>query len=149
LDRTMITPERLAQCDFFARMEPATLEALAPQVSVEERKAGETVFEEGSPGDRLYVIERGRLEVVKGEITGTQRPLAELRAGHVVGEMAVMDLRPRSATVRAISDATLLVITRQALLQLMEENPVAAAEVLVGVAHALSERLRLCSPHLK
>ncbi len=144
----MVTPDRLTQCDFFQPMERAVLDSLSRYFDVQEYKTGEVVFEEGAPGTHLYIIERGALEVIKGAITGEQRPLAELRPGEVVGEMAVMDLRPRSATVRAKTHAALLAVSRDNLLKMLAEEPRAAAALLLQMGQALSERLRLSSARL-
>jgi len=144
----MVTAERLSACEFFAPIEPSVVPGLADYFEVADYQAGATVFEEGAPGTDLYVIERGSLEVLKATISGEHLALAELRRGQVVGEMAVMDLRPRSATVRAKTDATLLTISRDKLLKMLQENPRAGAALLMRVGQLLSERLRLSSVHL-
>ncbi len=144
----MVTAERLSACEFFAQMEPAILSALAGYFEVADYQAGQTVFEEGAPGTHLYIVERGSLEVLKTTITGEHLVLAELRRGQVAGEMAVMDLRPRSATVRAQTDVSLLVISRDKLLEMLQQDPRAGAALLMRVGQLLSERLRLSSVHL-
>lgn len=144
----MVTADRLGRCDFFQEIDPSLLEALGRYFDVEQLPAGQTVFEEGAPGTHLYIVEEGSLEVVKPDITGAEHVLAELRRGQVVGEMAVMDLRPSSATVRAKADTTLLAISRDDLLKMLQEAPRAAAALILGVAHSLSERLRISSPRL-
>jgi len=74
--------------------------------------AGATVYREGDASDCAYVIAEGEIEVVRaaGE---TAVPLAILRAGQIFGEVGIIRNRPRSTTTRAVSDATLVVITRE------------------------------------
>ncbi len=69
--------------------------------------AGQKVFTEGEKGDRAYLIQEGQIEIVKnGLVLGT------LSKGELFGEMALVDDQPRMATAQAVSDASLVIITR-------------------------------------
>ncbi len=76
--------------------------------------AGEVVVREGDPGDHAYVVQQGRLEVIR-ERDGQRDVLRSLGPGDCFGEMAVFRQAPRSATVVALFDTELLVVTREAL----------------------------------
>ena len=79
----------------------AALETLAARAQPRHYEAGETVFEEGSPGDCMHLVRAGALEVRRTE--GVERyVLARLVPGHAFGELAVLDRTPRTATVVAV-----------------------------------------------
>ena len=98
---------------------------------------GEVVFREGLMGDTMYLIRSGRVVVLKGDL---QSPtiLGYRRAGEIIGEMALLENRPRSATVVALDALRLLGINRQAFQQLVEETPSLGMNLMA----LLSSRLR-------
>lgn len=103
-------------------------------------EAGQVVFEEGEPGDSLFVIRSGCLAVVKGTDENLTI-LSFLDAGKVFGEMALLDNRPRSATIVAVRSSRLLEIKRQEFEALLRMNP----EVGRGIMGVLSANLRRMS----
>jgi EAL domain-containing protein (putative c-di-GMP-specific phosphodiesterase class I) len=84
-------------------------------------RQGTVIFREGDVGHCAYMLLRGRVEV---SVTrpGTPLVLAERGAGEIFGEMAIIDDLPRSATVRAVEDCELLLITREQLIRRIEET---------------------------
>lgn len=98
--------------------------------------AGETILEEGEPGSVAYVLASGRCEVFK-TVDGVKVPLRVLEAGDVFGETAVFTSKPRSATVVALTDCTVKIVTRDALERELERNPWMGAFV-----RAVAERFR-------
>ncbi|MCU0508238.1 MAG: SpoIIE family protein phosphatase [Anaerolineae bacterium] len=93
--------------------------------------AGQTVFVEGEPGDRFYIVEAGLLEVVKALGTEEQRRLAERGPGEYFGEMSLFDPAGlRTATVRAITPARLLSLHRADFQNLLKAHPALAFEML-------------------
>jgi len=77
-----------------------------------ERKvfyAGQVVFKEGDLGDRAYLIQDGQIEISK-----TGLPLATLGKGELFGEMALVDDQPRMASAKALSDVSVVIISRDA-----------------------------------
>jgi CRP-like cAMP-binding protein len=98
---------------------------------------GTVLFREGDAGDRMFVIESGRVEVIK--LVGDVRfVLATLGPGDSVGEMALLDRRPRFADAVVAEDCRLVVIDASTFDQLVREN----GEVAVRIMRKLSERLR-------
>ncbi len=75
-------------------------------------KAGEIVFRQGDFPDRLYVIGKGEVEVIREDPLHGEVPLARLGPGEVFGEMGILGNTPRSATIRAAADLELLSIHR-------------------------------------
>ncbi len=74
--------------------------------------AGASLFREGDVGDRAYLVQEGIIEIVRRRADGTEVVLGEVGKGGIFGEMALVDDKPRMATARALTAATLLVVTR-------------------------------------
>ena len=101
--------------------------------------AGETVMKEGDPGAEAYVVERGLLDVRRGDAS-----LARLGPGDWVGEMALLLDEPRSATVTAATDAQLRRVTRHDMGHVLAEDPRRTEELLRQLARrvkAVNERV--------
>ncbi|MBI4338613.1 MAG: cyclic nucleotide-binding domain-containing protein [Chloroflexi bacterium] len=89
----------------------------------------EVVCRQGEPGDRMYVVQAGRLEVLREEGDG-EVLVGELAKGDVFGEMAIFDRQPRSATVRAKGNARVLTLDRRGFLRRVHEDPSLAFQIL-------------------
>jgi signal transduction histidine kinase len=113
--------------------ETAALVASADRLSV---KAGTLIIEEGTPGECLYVILSGELEVSKRD-NDRQIVLATRKPGEFLGEMSLLENAPRTASVRAVRDSELLAIGPAAFRQLLEGRPSTATTVLRTVAARL------------
>lgn len=96
----------------------------------------ETVFEEDAPGDAFYLIRRGSVRVVKGKENPVVISIREER--DYIGEMAILDDEPRSATVEAQEDTEMLVIKRDDFHRLVVTHPT----VVFSLFKCLSRRLR-------
>jgi hypothetical protein len=103
-------------------------------------KPGDTLFREGDSSDFACHILDGRVEVVK-ESCGHPVVLGELKSGDYVGEMGVIEGRPRSATVRAVSEVSVEVLPGDAFLAHISNDSKAAQNML----HRLSEKIRTLS----
>lgn len=93
--------------------------------------------EEAEDGDSFYLISAGRVRVVRDR-AGHEELLAHLGPGEFFGETALLDGKPRSATVIAEEDTRCLVLPRWELLRVMRRNP----EIGIQMLTAMSERLR-------
>lgn len=98
---------------------------------------GTVLFQEGEPGDRMFVIQTGRVQIVK-RVGDVRFPLATLGPGDCIGEMALLDGQPRSADAIVAEDSNLLVVEQGTFENLIREN----GEVAVRIMRKLSERLR-------
>ena len=86
-------------------------------------KADQTLFTAGDPGDGCYRVEQGLLKVTVVSPSGGERILAILGPGALVGELAMIDARPRSASVTAARDSELSFISRTSFEGVVEKNP--------------------------
>jgi ATP-binding cassette subfamily B protein len=120
--RAKIEPAKLASIPILSAVDPIHLEAIAPLFVTEHVPEGRLVVQQGDPGDRFYIIVRGRVEVVAKSEEGERR-LAILEDGDVFGEMALLQNAPRNATVRALVTSTFLTLTRGQFDDLMVRLP--------------------------
>ncbi len=125
---------RLKAVNIFSALRGEELAELALIAVVLERGPGDEIIREGEVDDSLYVIASGRVSVLRGS-----RLLAELGEGEVVGELALLDPAPRGATVRALTDVTLLRIDAASFYEIMQ----AKQEIARAVMRVLARRLRL------
>ena len=108
--------------------------ALAAVMDLQEVRAGETVFREGQTGDELLCVVDGRLDTLVNDIAGQEIVLDEIGAGETVGELSMLDGRPRSASLRCTEDARLLVLGREELLRVLPRSPHMALDMMAQMA---------------
>lgn len=98
----------LKRAELFRSLDDAQLDRIA-QIAHEERYEGEAlIFDQGSIGDRMYIVARGQVEVRVRDSLGETYAAVYLGEGQVFGEMALIDEGRRSAAVLAVEDGTLL-----------------------------------------
>jgi CRP-like cAMP-binding protein len=98
---------------------------------------GEIIFKEGEEGDRMYVIQSGKVEITKRTISG-DLIIATMESGEIFGEMALFDRLPRSATAKALGDARVLSIDKKKLFSTITEDPTLVFKIL----ESMSRRIR-------
>ncbi len=121
-------------------LSPGAVARLSERVQIRHASPGEIIIRQGDPGDECYLIRHGELEVVDAS-GDAERHLAKLRTGMLFGEAALLTGAPRNATVRVISDAELLVLRRDDVLEAMASEG-ALAEHLVALMQARSRPRR-------
>ncbi len=117
----------------FRPLADAALETLARALAPEQAAAGAEVVRQGEQGDRVYLVTAGELDV-----TVDGRPGGRLGRGDVFGEIALLRDVPRTATVRAVTDAELLTLGRDEFLSAVTGHPASAAEADMVVATRLA-----------
>jgi MFS family permease len=132
----VVVPERelrvLRGVPFFRPLQLTALEDLASSVETVQVAAGTEVIRQGEPGDRFYIVEAGGFETI---IDGV--PVRELGPGDSFGEIALLRDVPRTATVRAVGDATLAALAREDFLRAVTGHveAVEAADAVVRSRH--------------
>lgn len=106
--------------------------------------AGTVLFEEGQPGDFMYVVQSGEIEI-RRLVGETERVLAVLMPGEFLGEMAILNSRPRSATAVVRSDARLIVIEGKTFEAMLRARP----EIALRIIKALASRLESANQHVE
>lgn len=129
----------LAKVKLFAGLDRVTLAKLAARLESVSVSSGTELFRLGDPADAFYLVARGSLGAfVPAEGDPAGRRVNTLVAGNPFGEMALLGDHPRSATIRADTDAEVLRLERARFLALMHEEPTVA----LAIAASLGERLR-------
>jgi CRP/FNR family transcriptional regulator, cyclic AMP receptor protein len=125
----------------FGALRDDSIECLLEGAPAVQRAAGEFYFREGDDAQRMYVIERGAVEVQK-RWQGRDRPLHRLHAGDCFGEMALMDFFPRSASVCVLEDCRAIEIAPAALQRLAERDLEQFTLLQMNMGREVCRRLR-------
>ncbi|QPF85531.1 cyclic nucleotide-binding domain-containing protein [Bradyrhizobium genosp. L] len=129
----------LSKSGLMCHLPAEEIEPILAVIGDHQMKAGEILFRAGDPGDALYIVAKGRVEVLKGDAPGDGAPLAVLGAGAVFGEMALLSGEPRTATIRAAEDTKLLAIAKADFEQLLaRDDQLAAAAQRISHQRAIS-----------
>jgi len=107
--------------------------------------AGEVIFEKGEPGDWLYVIVSGKVEIYIRDEQGHEFTIRYLVAPNTLGEFAILDRKARSASARAAEPAELLALHRDDLLAFMNRRPLVGLSMMQN----LVERVRYTTHYLQ
>ena len=126
----------LARIPLFASIDRSKLKLLAFTSLRQSYDAGQTIFRQGETGQNAYVVIDGMVEVIL-ETTAGERTVATLGSNQVFGEMALLAEMSRTTTIRAATPVSLLAISSDVFLQLVEEN----SEIAAGIIRILAERL--------
>jgi CRP/FNR family transcriptional regulator, cyclic AMP receptor protein len=131
----------------FSDLTADELNFMADQMHVLRTVSGGAIFKEGDPGDFVCFVVEGTVQVLK-TTGGKEKTIAQLTTGQSIGEMSVVGDFPRSATVRSISDATLLTLKRDRLNKISEDHPRIGMKIFKAIARMLSHHLRKTSENL-
>ncbi len=132
----------LRKIPFFSDLPDEDLSRLCQEAEELSLPEGTELFAEGEAGDRAYVIRRGELEILKTS-QGRSMLLAVRREGDVIGEMALLEEVPRSASVRARTDVRLIAIRKEQLDRLLQTSPTALRAMFLTVLGRLRENQAL------
>jgi CRP-like cAMP-binding protein len=131
----------LQEMPIFGGIQDSTIEVLLHTATIRELTRGDTVFQEGELDTSVYVIEQGRVSVHR-QWEGESYKLRELAKGDCFGEMALMDFKPRSATVYADTDCSLIQISAAQLGALYAREPEQYTLIMMNLGREVCRRLR-------
>jgi uncharacterized membrane protein len=126
--------ELLADIEFFALLKEEDRQALANVVDSLKLNAGEVLFQAGEPGESLFIVRSGSIEIFIKDTVGQKIVLTISEAGDLFGELSLLDSGPRTATAVALSDTELLVLDRDDLLLLFQKRPDSALNMLAAMS---------------
>jgi CRP-like cAMP-binding protein len=112
-------------------------------------EVGSCAITEGEPGDSLFIVQSGRLQVEKEIGENSTKRLQELGPGDFFGEMSFLNKAPRSASVRALTMCSLLEVNAEKFERLIAENAPLGVKFMRGMARELTWRLRATNEELK
>ena len=128
----------LAQIPFFTDLPPDELDRLVAELTVVNLRSGEILFHEGDPGEHLYIVVKGELEILMGPDTKNELILNVLHEGEYLGEMSL--IQPgghRTASARARGDVVSLSMSRTQFKDLLKRHP----HLANAMVRVLSQRL--------
>src|SRR5581483_720491 len=131
-------PAQMARSPVFGALPTAVLDQLARTMQRRLYKRGQVIFHQADPGASVHVIESGRINVVLATAEGEELLLRVLGAGELFGELALLDGRPRSATVLALEDTVTHVLERSTFLDFLRSQP----DAMLDLCRALAELIR-------
>jgi CRP/FNR family transcriptional regulator, cyclic AMP receptor protein len=126
----------------FAGLTSVALAEIAIAVEEASFQKGDIIVREGEPGNRMFIIGSGAVEVVKYLGEPHETVLAVLRLRDFLGEMSIIDCVPRSASIRAFEDTSLFALKGIELYRLFQKHPDQYAILILNIARDLSRRLR-------
>ena len=129
----------LESAGLFRNLNHDELSALRRITQERRFTAGQEIFREGEPGDGVYVVNDGLVEISGSLGQNERRVFSRIGSGEVFGEMAVIEHRPRSASATAARDTTVHFIPRGEILYLVERSPGLAMSLLQEISHRLRE----------
>jgi CRP/FNR family cyclic AMP-dependent transcriptional regulator len=136
---TLMHEDTLARVDLFSSLDKKELQALAQSCQERKYSAGSTLIKQGDTGVGLYFIISGRVKITQAvNPDRAEEDLGEFGPGSVIGEMALLDDLPRSATVTAVTDVTALLLPVWEFRTTVRNHP----EIALKMLSVLSRRLR-------
>lgn len=138
----------IRELPLFAYLSTSEIEMLTPLARLLEGEAGVSLLKEGEPVRSIYFLLSGEAEVAKEERNGSRQVIATVGKGALLGEMALVEDAPASATVVALMNFKALAFDRQAFNLLLEGCPGIGQKIFKQIARLLSQRLRTTSAQL-
>ena len=141
--------ESMKNLPLFRDLTPMELANVAPLFFEKTYTKNSTLFVEGMTGEILYLIRKGSVNITKKGTANQEIVLATLAEGEFLGEMSLIDNRPRTATARVAEESQLLVMTKKAFSALLEKHPDIALKILLVFLRIANERLRKANESIK
>jgi CRP-like cAMP-binding protein len=138
-----IIASQLREIGLFGALSDEILDHLCRTLHQKRVGAGEAVFREGDPAREMYVLIDGEMEVLKKSRRGRDQRVAILGPSDTFGEMSVIDMQPRSATVRALAPSRVLRMSTEDMDALYRHDLKSYTLIVLNVARELSRRLRV------
>lgn len=126
--------EALARAVWFHGVERSAVDALTKQLHPVDFPRGHTIFAEGEPGDRLYIVMSGKVKIGRRSPDGREHLTAIMGPSDMFGELAVFDPGPRTASATAITQVRAVAMDRAALHAWIADRPEIAEQLLRVVA---------------
>jgi CRP-like cAMP-binding protein/anti-anti-sigma regulatory factor len=132
----------LPEAGLFAGFDPIDLKTVVSQMARKNYEQGGVVFREGDPGNELLIVTKGTASAYLHLPNGASVRLATFAPGTMFGELAILDQKPRSASVFADSELVCYALSTEAYANLAETAPSAAIRFVAAIGRELSGRLR-------
>ncbi|MGD8514448.1 MAG: SulP family inorganic anion transporter [Granulosicoccaceae bacterium] len=145
LDRQVLP----AEVGLLRKLSPAEQQAILDVARPRQVRAGEVLFRAGDPGDALYIVLSGRVDILLPYGRKHYRRVASFGPGTYFGEVALLEPGPRTADARVLYEGELLVFDSEALHTLEAQSPLIASHMLVALGRTLADHLRWADQELR
>lgn len=136
---------QLKKSFLFRGLQNDALTAVAQKVSVRDLTEGDVLMRRGETGDSLFMINDGWFKIVTQDANGGELIINKTGPGETIGEMALVDEAPRSATVIAISNAKVFELKKDAFQEILDQRP----DVALALIRGFSSRLRFSTTYIQ
>ena len=137
--------ETLKRSEIFSPLSESEIKKISSLFEQIEFKNNESIFLEGDPSEKFYILAEGNVKILKHSVMGKDIILEIMSPGDVFGGVAVLDRKPYPASAQAMESITAIRISRQNLFRIMEEYPILKLEVV----RYFSDKLRDAHEMLK
>ncbi len=134
--------------ELFEDFERHDIEVLAGYMPCYRAPAGARIISEGDDGDFLVLLVSGSAEIIKRDGQGRDKSVGRVDAGKTLGEMSMIDGKPRAASCIAADDTVFAVLDRDSLTRVVTDEPSIGVKVLIELVQLLSQRLRQATAQL-
>jgi CRP/FNR family transcriptional regulator, cyclic AMP receptor protein len=139
---SQVNREFLGRIPIFGGLAPDVLDQIIAAATIVRVDEGVQLIAEGELASSVFVVCEGELEICKRGTHGSEFRLAVLRSGDCVGEMSLIDIQPRSATVRTLTPAVLFRLDHANIAKLYGSHPEVYTLLVMNIAREISRRLR-------
>ncbi|OHD65485.1 MAG: hypothetical protein A2176_13120 [Spirochaetes bacterium RBG_13_51_14] len=146
--RRITNVEVLKLCPLFQHLTVRELGKISGLIYERRYQAGEYLFEKDQPGTAMFIIKSGLIKIVVPGRDGEETELATLEPEDFVGELALLDDSPRSASAKAAEKTEALAFFREDLGELLETYPVIASKILRDLSIIIGQRLKTSNEQL-
>ena len=131
--------ETLQKSEVFSSLKPEELDAISNYFEKITFGNNDTIFNEGDPSDKFYLVAEGSVKVLKHTIMGKDIILEMMSPGDIFGGVAVLDKKPFPASAQAMESTTVIRISRQNLLKIMEDYPTLKLDIVKYFSNKLRD----------
>jgi CRP/FNR family transcriptional regulator, cyclic AMP receptor protein len=133
----MVNAENLQKYSLFGGLMAEQIQSIIPLMKEEKYKTGDLIITEGNTSDKIYFLIEGQVSVLKKDME-----LSRFGEGEAFGEMEVLDVMPAIASIKALSDVSVLSMSNKALREIYKMDVKVFALMLMNLARDLCRRLR-------
>lgn len=137
--------EKIHNADFFGQLSNDALEAVAAKTTLRRFPGGDALMRKGDPADSFFLILEGHLKIVTTDARGEEIIINKVGPGETIGELALVDERPRSAGAIALDEVEALEMTKDAFFDLLNDR----LDVSLGILRGFSHRLRFSTTYIE
>ncbi len=134
--------EALVGNPFFDGLSKHELRLLSGALRPRSYRVGETIFDQGAPGVAAYAVLSGLVEIIQEDDEGQKTQLSRVGPGNLLGETALLDDAPRTASALVAEETRVAVFYRRELFRLAEEQTDLAVKIVLQLSQVVAERLR-------